>query len=358
VIVATSPWDSVIGQPDAVAALQATASQPSHAYLLQGPRGAGARAVARAFAAVILADGLAGDEAARAEQLALDEKHPDLHVFERTGAYISVEVADAIIREASRSPVEATRKVLVLVDFHLVREAGPKLLKIIEEPPASTVFVVLAESVPPELVPIASRCLRIELDAVPADVVAALLVREGTAPDAATEIAIASGGDVDRARLLARDPRFKLRQAAWYSAPDRLDGSGSAVVALVAELRSMIDDVAAPIDALHAEELAELEARVEQYGERGSGRRELIERQKREVRRLRTDDLRFGLATLASRYRDELASGSVPGARSRPILEAIARINDANEAIIRNPNEALLLQALLLGLPGLRASAR
>src|SRR5206468_2366321 len=132
----------------------------------------------------------------------------------------------------------------------------------------------------------------------------------------------AAGGDVDRARLLARDPRFKLRQAAWYGVPDRLDGTGSAVFSLVAELRAMIDDVAAPIDALHAEELAELEARVEQYGERGSGRRELIERQKREVRRLRTDDVRFGLATLAARYRDDLTATT--GARARPLLDAIA----------------------------------
>ena len=311
--VITSPWDSVVGQPDAVVALQATATHPTHAYMLVGPRGSGARSVARAFAAALLIDGLDGEAAARAQQLALDEKHPDLHVFERVGAFISVDQADAIIREASRSPIEASRKVLVLVDFHLVRDAGPALLKIIEEPPPSTVFVVLAESVPPELVPIASRCIRVELGAVATEVVAELLVGEGTPADGALEIALAAGGDVDRARLLAHDPRFKLRQAAWYSAPDRLDGTGAAVFAVVAELRSMIDDVTAPLDAIHAEQLAELEARVERYGERGSGRRELTERQKREVRRVRTDELRFGLATLASRYRDELASGTAPG---------------------------------------------
>ena len=75
-------------------------------------------------------------------------RHPDLHEFERAGPYITVEQADSIIREANRSGVESDRKVLVLVDFHLVQPAvEAKLLKTIEEPPAGTVFVVLAETV-------------------------------------------------------------------------------------------------------------------------------------------------------------------------------------------------------------------
>ena len=61
----------------------------------------------------------------------------------------------------------------------------------------------------------------------------------------------------------------------------------------------MIDDAAAPLEARHAIELAELEARIERYGERGSGKRELVERHRRELRRHRTDEVRFGLATLA-----------------------------------------------------------
>ena len=347
----TSPWDTVVGQDAAAAALQATAPNPVHAYLLVGPPGSGKRALATAFAADVLAR--VADDPARAVRLALDGKHPDLHVFERVGPYISAPQAEAIRAEAVRSPVEGERKVLILDDFHLVQPVVEGLLlKVIEEPPASTIFVVLAEAVPPLLVPIASRCIRIELASLNAEAVVAMLVADGFDAALANEVALAAGGDIDRARLLARDPRFTLRQQAWYEVPDRLDGTGAAVVAIVGELRAMIDDVAAPIDALHAEELAELEARVEQYGERGAGRRDLIERQKREVRRLRTDDLRFGLATLASRYRDELHTAHGP--RARPFLDAIAAIEDANEAIIRNPNEALLLQALLLRLPGLR----
>src|SRR6476660_8005236 len=158
------PWGQVVGQERAVAALQAASRSPVHAYLLVGPRGSGKRDLARAFAASLLASSAPADPD-RAVHLALAGRHPDLHEFERAGPYITVEQADAIIREASRSGVESDRKVLVLVDFHLVQPAvEAKLLKTIEEPPADTVFVVLAESVPVLLEPIASRCVRIDVD--------------------------------------------------------------------------------------------------------------------------------------------------------------------------------------------------
>ena len=48
-------------------------------------------------------------------------------------------------------------------------------------------------------------------------------------------------------------------------------------------------------------------------------------------------------------YRDRLAAG-VTGAEATRCLDAIAAIDAANEALIRNPNEVLWLQALLLRL--------
>ena len=66
--------------------------------------------------------------------------------------------------------------VLLLVDFHLVQPAvEAKLLKTIEEPPADTIFIVLAETVSTSLEPIASRCVRIEVDPLSPRVVQAAL---------------------------------------------------------------------------------------------------------------------------------------------------------------------------------------
>jgi hypothetical protein len=53
---------------------------------------------------------------------------------------------------------------------------------------------------------------------------------------------------------------------------------------------------------------------------------------------------------LAGRYRDRLLDTAEPGA----IIAACARITAAADALIRNPNEALLLEALFLDLPSLR----
>jgi DNA polymerase-3 subunit delta' len=119
------------------------------------------------------------------------------------------------------------------------------------------------------------------------------------------------------------------------------------VIRLVGEVRAMIDDAAAPVQARHADEIAELEARIERYGERGSGKTQLVERHRRELRRHRTDEIRFGLATVSARYREELVG------QPHLAIDAIAAIEDSHTSMERNPNETLLLHALLLAVPGL-----
>jgi DNA polymerase III subunit delta' len=342
-------WNGVIGQEHAVAQLTAAATQPVHAYLLVGPAGSGKRAAARAFAALLLADGSAGDDAERHVRLALAEAHPDLHVIEPTTAQgrMDVATARAIVRQAVLSPAEGDRKVLVLEDFHLIDQFGAILLKYVEEPPASTYFVILAEDVPPELVTIASRAVRIELGPIPLAAVVDRLVAEGVDPDRAASIASAAAGDLDRARLLATDTRFALRSDALRAMPARIDGTGARAAELAAEVKALIDDAQDVIDARHAAEAVELEERIERYGQRGSGKKDIIDRQKREVRRHRTAELRFALATFAAVYRDALPAAAHPD----QIVAGLHRIDAAALALERFPNEALLLQALLAHLP-------
>ena len=252
-------YDGVIGQERAITALRAAATKPVHAYLLVGPPGTSKRQAARSFAASLLCPN-GGDGTCDVCRRVLSSAHPDVVVKERQGARITVDDAREITRLAARSPVEAARKVVILSDFHLAADIAPALLKTIEEPPASTIFVILAELVPPELVTIASRCVTVEFGPL---------------------------------------------------APER----------------------------------EALDERAKVTGERGLGRKEIEDRHKREERRLRTDELRSGLATLAGVYRDRLAGGS-----SYAGVAALAAIRDTNEALIRNPNEVLQLQALLLRL--------
>jgi DNA polymerase-3 subunit delta' len=344
-------YDDVIGQDEAVAQLRAAAASPVHAYLLIGPPGTGKRAAALSFAASLLCPG--SDEAC--DKRVLGGTHPDLVVRERKGPFITVDDAREIARLAWRSPMEDQRQVLVLVDLHLVDRAAPALLKTIEEPPPTTVFVLLADRLAPELVTIASRCVQIRFKALTPDDVAARLVTEGADQVTAAAAAASSGGRMDRARLLLSDPTSAERRRAWEAVPSRLDGTGAMVVTLVDELLAHGETVLEPLRARQQAEVEELAERAQMVGERGlPGRREIEERHRREQRRLRMNELRFGLATLAGAYRERLqapaAPATVPAPAVAATLDAIAAVDEANEALEYNPNETLLLEALLVRL--------
>ena len=348
-----SVFDTVTGQERAVARLRAAVGTPVHAYLFVGPPGSGKHRAATAFAAALLCPN-GGDGDCAVCRRVLAGVHPDVATVERAGPYITVDQAREIVRLAMRTPNEEARKVLILTDFHLVQQAAPTLLKIVEEPPASTVFVILAEHVPPELETIASRCVRVEFRGLSEDELAEVLVSEGADADAAREAASAAGGRLDRARLLASDPGLAARRQAWRRAPRRLDRTGAAAGAVAAELAELTAAAAVePLQARHKAEVEAMDERLSRYGERVN-RRQLDEHHRRELRRLRMDELRFGLATLQEAYRDALVEAAAPAA---DCLAAVDAIGEAAEALIRNPNELLLLQSLLVRLPALDTDA-
>ena len=345
-------WDSVIGQTTTVETLRSAAQQPVHAYLFVGPPGAGKVRAALAFAASILCP-RGGCGSCDICTRTMAQTHPDLINVEREGASISVDQAREIIRLATRSPVEGNRKVLILNDFHLVTNAGPTLLKIVEEPPPSTIFVVLAEQITNELVTIASRCVQIGFSPLRVDAVIAALVASGISEDVATTAATAAGGRLDRAHLLATDPGIAARMAFWQNIPRRLDGTGAAASVVATEAVGMVDAAAVgPLEARQTGELAALDARLELLGGRGGAgqRKELSERHKRELKRLRDDEIRFGLASLAQAYRSILLSPDSTDADQRRAIGATTRVATASEHLIRNPNINLLLTAVFVDL--------
>ena len=153
----TDLWAEVPGQADAVRRLKTAVGSPTHAYLISGPEGSGKRAIARAFAADLLSRHLSGDAAERVRHQVSVEGYPALVVVEREGPFINAKDARSVVERASRSPLEGPLQIILMIDFHLVRDAGPMLLKSLEEPPPTTMFILLAEELPIELETIASR---------------------------------------------------------------------------------------------------------------------------------------------------------------------------------------------------------
>jgi DNA polymerase-3 subunit delta' len=315
---------------------------------------------ARAFAAALLcADGGCGE--CRTCRLVADEHHPDLIVARRSRTLLPIgdpvrpEPGSArwIVREAAKAPVEGARRVFVIPEFEGVNDvAVPALLKTIEEPPASTVFVLIASRVHREWETILSRCIRVDFSRVPSTVVAETLMAGGLDADRAGEVARLADGRLDRARALAGDATFLNRWELWRGVPERLDGTGAAVAVAVEQLRNTLDHVADTLLAeRHEHERDALEQRLEETGERRSLLTELDDQHTQERRRVRTDELVFGLATLTSRYRDAAVDHPTDLRTASALVAASAAVQDAAEALERNPNEVLLLQRLLYRLP-------
>jgi len=338
-------FESIIGQPAAVERLRSASSSPVHAYIFVGPRGSGKRRAAACFAGELVGD---PDDRGRNRALAVREEHPDLVIFEPEGPSFRVEEAEAVVVEASRAATEAGRKVILIDRFHdATPEAAAKLLKPIEEPAGSVIFVLLSEEVPPEHTTIASRSTRVDFPSVSTAAIAAALVARGIDGSTANAAAHGSGGDVRRAELLLSDEDFSHRRALWWDAPSILDGTGYAATEIVAAIRSAVDEAQAPLDARHETESAAMDQTEELTGLRGSGRRAMETRHKREARLHRTDEWNMGLATLAQRYREHVETQTAD-------LLTFDVLRDASDALSRNPNEELWLSALLLRIPALR----
>ncbi|MEY2399025.1 MAG: polymerase subunit delta [Actinomycetota bacterium] len=341
-------FDGVVGQDRAVAFLRSAAGAPVHAYLFDGPDGFGALAAARGFAAALLCPNGGCGECSTCRRALLDT-HPDLIVLERSGASILVDDAREMTRLALRSPMEGGRKVLVLTDFHAVEEAAPALLKTIEEPPASTVFVIIADQVTPELVTIASRCVRVEFPPLAPEVIADALINEGIEPADAAEAASLAAGSMQRARTIANDRDMRLRLAVWRSVPDQLDGTAGQVVAVANVLVGLLEAAAAPI----VEQQKRDDAAMAEHAKQGlpvPSRREIETRQKRAQRRARTDDLRAGLVALSCVYREKVATE--PTRQARHALHALDVLADVADRLQYNPGELPLLEGLLARLSG------
>jgi DNA polymerase-3 subunit delta' len=201
-------------QPRAEATLSAALdSGPSHAYLFRGPRGAGKRAAARAFAAEILAAGAEDPDDSRRRALLDPSPHPDLVWLAPSGAQHLVDaVRERVIRAASYRPFEGGRRVFVVEAAEAMRdESQNALLKTLEEPPGFAHLILLSSEPEALLETVASRCQPVEFASLPSAAVEAALDGD---PDPVAAAARLSAGDVELARFLLTDRGREVRAAA------------------------------------------------------------------------------------------------------------------------------------------------
>jgi len=354
-------FDRIVGQARSVAALREHARHPVHAYLISGPSGANVDEVARTFVAALecAEHGCGVCDICRR---VLEGTEPDVHVASRTGASWSVQDIHDIERISRRRPLSAPYNIIVIEDVELTVSGGspsaPALLKTLEEPAPKTIFVLTAEELPEELVTIESRCVSIPLQGLAIEDIEALLVRGGASPVLAREAAHSSQGNLRRAQVLVNDPALAHRLELWRSGPSRFDGSTSSASALATELSAAITEALAPLVQMQERELDELAHAAKEMGLRSvPGRSKLEQQHKREQRRFRLDELRFGLSVLTAAYRErlhEIVQREPLDARDQfslgQTVQAISLLAEANQRLSTNLDESLLLHDLLLSL--------
>ena len=116
---------------------------------------------------------------------------------------ITAQECNDIIRKLNLKSFESGYKTLVLWMPEYLGKEGNKLLKLIEEPPADTLFILVAENESAILNTILSRCQLVKIPALqPDDVEKALLSRANLSADQAKLIANASEGNYREALQL------------------------------------------------------------------------------------------------------------------------------------------------------------
>jgi DNA polymerase III subunit delta' len=303
--------DRVTGQPAAVAFLQRAAERPHHAYILAGPEGSGKSLVARAFVASLLcARGGCGE--CRDCTLAMRDHHPNEFIVEPEGRDIHIDtIRDEVWQHAYRTSPEPGRKVFVIREAdRLSPPAADTLLKVLEEPPADTVFLLLSARAHELPDTIASRCHVVTFAALPEAFVVSQLEAEGVDDARAQLVARLAGGNLGRARRMATDAEgLAFRDVAAAA----LDRAAEGVVGALAAANDVLEAAAAYKKGMKAELETELAPFLDEKGRpediyRGAIRRIEVRFARRE-RRAERDHIDRVLLAGSALLRDRIVAG-------------------------------------------------
>ncbi len=215
-----------------------------HALLFLGAEGCGKLALALAMAQYILCnDKQGGDSCGRCSQCIKAAKyiHPDLHFSypvvgtkvtsdsyaaewrkaleqnpylnvnqwlqsigaENKQGNINKDECNAIIKKLSLKIYEGSHKILIMWLPEYLQKEGNRLLKLIEEPPENTVFILVAEQSEKILNTILSRCQIVNIHPLSDAEVERGLIQKGVPAEKARQVAFLANGNLNAGLQLA-----------------------------------------------------------------------------------------------------------------------------------------------------------
>lgn len=391
-------FDRLAGQAEAVAELQAAATAARarvpgrgwdssdarmvHAWLFTGPPGSGRSIAARAFAAALQCEDpeIVGCGECRACHTVLAGTHSDVHLLAPQGVNILLKDVKETVHRASSRPGTGRWQIVVVEEAdRLTEQSGNALLKVVEEPPSRTVFLLCSPTTDPMdiMVTLRSRSRNVTLrqpDA--ASVEAVLLAESGIDPDLARWASSVSSGHIGRARWLATDEATRERREVVLQLPMVMHNPGRAFPLADQLVRAAEQEAVARNTESDEREVEELRTAL---GAGGTGKgtasasrgatgavKELEKSQKSRRTRSTRDSLDLALVDLAGFYRDALMASL--GARdvspvhadkageaarlgghysAAAILKAIEAVQDCRRAIEVNVKPKFAVSAMV-----------
>jgi DNA polymerase-3 subunit delta' len=374
-------FNSLIDQPQVVAILKEAVASANNTedlsqvmtntWLFTGPAGSGRSNAAIAFAAALVCkDG--GCSKCQDCLSTILGTHADVELIKTHGLTIKIDEIRELISRASWAPSVAKFRVVVIEDAdRLTESAANALLKVIEEPGLTTIWLLCAPTLTDVLPTIRSRCRHLALRTPSTKAITNLLVeRDQIDSKTAQFVARASGGHIGRARRLATDSNARQSREKILKLPLTIKDVSSAYKAAQFLVDSAKAEAVADAEIKNEDEILKLK---EAWGSTGSkmvtggskALKELEKEQKSRSTRMVRDYLDRALLDLATLYRDIMLvqSGSNDSLINQDQVEQInqfaastsqAKTLDKIEAILKtrrnlaqNAAPLLLIEALM-----------
>ena len=216
-------WDSVLGHEQNKEFLQNFLQREArpHALLFCGAEGLGKKKLALEFAKTFLCLNGKGDDGCEACRLLNfadgNVSHPDFILVERLPEKrdLSIEQMRDLAKQAAFAPVLSKNKICIVEDADRLTEAAANsFLKLLEEPPAGWLIILLASSEDKLLTTILSRVVKLRFNPLAVADVKQLLLARGVAENESEVLARISEGSVGTALNLNEQNALEYRQTA------------------------------------------------------------------------------------------------------------------------------------------------